>query len=853
MDIHANTLARMAFHRDYDKPQWSRARRALRDLLDGVLLLDVQQTSSTITEACRLLGLIAMKKPLNQIPALSIRTGLWPKVYLSIHRQDPDGLARILILASEVSHIDILNEGTFKSLSSATNIGKAYANGGAVITTINSALSTHRVGFLDAVRNFADFTTSSQLSDVLKRPKVGKAVLLLLLSPVDDLRTTAKTLVGEAFDVDGRLECIRALLDNLPDKSIDGLLEFLNRFCTYAPTVPEACSLSKSLVRCFTDVIEALCSGADGLLHSPSFLRCDDSQGPASRMIELWVLMSKAIAVIFKRTPAWSIYFDSEEMVEWMRDALIFGRDMLAQWQVIEGATNAFYRRQQGRSKGKASTAVDSLSETGQKMISCFQDVLTELTRWLRLTDEELLHQSFSLLQSLLDLFHKTGIRPCEAALSKLTKYAESARKDINQTRSRLDKSRITALEEALSVYNDDDEIKIISEQAFKDAYKPAKDKMKEKYSVHELTKRSGSSTSVQKEAKAVELDTLKRKQTQTISGNSLDKMKGDRNTANLSTFKKVDYKLPSAGEKQFSNQRPKEKGRYRNEAAAAVDSESSSESDGSESDAPAGGLATFAKKFVKSPKIKKPAERKQIKILETVSMAEDIKMLRFKQREEAQRAKKRMRPDISGLHRTLLSWNYDHDGPVPPGFNTNLTPVPDVFMDLNHFHRVFEPLLMLECWAQIVQAKDEPQETLECKITSKQYVDEWLELDIVFEANIRKEYYLAQDTDVVLLRNPHTNEGVMAKTKSFISNYQGVQASLRCYFKSGAGDPGLQISTSWKISKVFRYVTSMEKFAPQSFDWFQLEHPPPRVCRTQITTLLRLCQHYTPTSTEKS
>jgi senataxin len=807
----------MAFHRDYDKPQWSRARHALRDLLDGVLLSDVQQMSSTITEACRLLGLIALKKPPNQISALSIRTGLWPKVYLSIHRQDPDGLARVLILASEVSHIDILNEGTFKSLSSATNIGKAYANGGAVITTINSALSAHRVGFLDAVRNFADLSTSSQLSDVLKHPKVGKAVLLLLLSPVDDLHTTAKTLVGQAFDVDGRLECIHALMDNLPDQSIDGLLEFLNRFCTYAPTVPEACSLSKSLVRCFTDVIEALCSGADGLLRSPQFLRCDDSQGPASRMIELWVLMSKAIAVIFKRTPAWSIYFDSEEMVEWMRDALIFGRDMLAQWQVIEGAANAFYRRQQGRSKGKASTAVDSLSETGQKMISCFQDVLTELTRWLRLTDEELLHQSFSLLQSLLDLFHKTGIRPCEAALSKLTKYADSARKDINQTRSRLDASRITALEEALTVYNDDDDIKIISEQAFKESYKPVKDKVKEKFSIHELTKRSESSLSLKKEAKAGEPDTLKRKQTQPTLTNYLnekDKMKGDRNMATLSMPRKADNAFPSAAEKQVSSQRPREKGRYRNEAATAVDSESSSESDGSESDAPAGGLATFAKKFAKSPKIKKPVERKQIKFLETASMAEDIKMLRFKQREEAQRAKKRMRPDISGLHRTLLSWNYDHDGPMPPGFDTKLTPVPDVFMDLNHFHRVFEPLLMLECWAQIVQAKDEPQETLECKITSKQYVDEWLDLDIVYETNVRKDYYLVQETDVVLLRNPHTNEGIMAKTKSFTSNYQGVQASLRCYFKDGAGDPGLQISTSWKISKVFRYVTSTEKFA---------------------------------------
>ncbi|KAF5360948.1 hypothetical protein D9756_004803 [Leucocoprinus leucothites] len=812
IDIHANVLSRVALHRDYDKPQWSKARAESRQLLHDVLLLDAQQTSVVITEICRLLGHAALNKPLGKIPGLSARTTLWLNIYQSVHRQDPEGLSTILQLVSEVSHIDTLNKKTFENILSLENIGEAYANGEAVITAVNSALSLMRAGFLDGVKNVVDCSTSSQLTVILKRPNTSKAVILLLLSPTDDFHIAGKTLVGQAFDVDGRLECIRALLEKIPDPTIDGLIDFLSKFCAYAPSIPEACSLSKSLVRCFTDVIEAFCSKPDGLLHNPQFLRCNDSHGPASRMIELWTLMSKAIAVIFKRTPAWSIYFDSTEMIEWMRDALIFGRDMLAQWQVIEGAANAFYQHQRKQSQGKANSSLQSLSEIGKKMISCFQDVLTELTRWLRLTDEELLHQSFSLLQSLLDLFHKTEIRPCDAALQKLSRYVDSARKDVGQTRSRLDKSRISSLEEALSSFDDDDEIQIISEKIASGPSAPAK---QEKKPINKI--RTDHKPPMSKpDGKDSRLGLLDRaKSSSSTYFTDKDKAKLDKNILPVPAFKKEDRPTPLVSEGQrILPSRTNSKDRYKNEATSSAvpdNSSDSSESD-SEAEVPAGGLASLAKKFAKSPKIRKPAERRQIKTLD-IALVKNAAITRMQQREEAHRARMRMKPDISGLHRVLLSWNYEHDGPIPPGYNGALKLVPDTFVTFKHFHDVFEPLLLLECWAQIVQSKDETPEIYECKVASKQYVDDWLELDILFEANVRKDYYLAE-TDVVLLRQSQTSKCILAKAKSFMSNYQVVQATLRCYLRNGVEDPGLHISTSWRISKVFSLSTLHREYA---------------------------------------
>jgi hypothetical protein len=63
-------------------------------------------------------------------------------------------------------------------------------------------------------------------------------------------------------------------------------------------------------------------------------------------------------------------------------------------------------------SSGSQKLSGQGLSRIGKKMIDDLQQFLPELTKWLRLTDEELLHQSFALLQSLLDCFKKPAYDP---------------------------------------------------------------------------------------------------------------------------------------------------------------------------------------------------------------------------------------------------------------------------------------------------------------------------------------------------------------------------------------------------------------------------------------------------------
>lgn len=202
--------------------------------------------------------------------------------------------------------------------------------------------------------------------------------------------------------------------------------------------------------------------------------------------------------------------------------------------------------------------------------------------------------------------------------------------------------------------------------------------------------------------------------------------------------------------------------------------------------------------------------ERRQIKTLD-IPMVKSAVQERLNRREECRRATLRLKPDISALHKILLSWSYDHVGPEPPGEKLKRIHVPDKFADYAEYRRVFEPLLLLECWSQIVQAKDESPDVYDCRVASRAYSDDWLDLDITIPGPVRKDWYLAE-TDVILLRHIDGKRSIMAKTASYRAMHTGIQASLKCYIQGASTDPGLQINTSWRLHKIFRHAFS--KFA---------------------------------------
>jgi senataxin len=239
--------------------------------------------------------------------------------------------------------------------------------------------------------------------------------------------------------------------------------------------------------------------------------------------------------------------------------------------------------------------------------------------------------------------------------------------------------------------------------------------------------------------------------------------------------------------------------------SSSAASASSSSEDEGGEE----GGLKSLAK-LQKSPeKLKRQAERRQIKLIDDPMTNERNAMQRKLEALEASRRQTmRLAPDITPLLRSILSWDYDHEGTDVPyrGQRPQLQKVLDRFSNHPEYRRVFEPLLMLECWTQIVQSKEEKQpETYECKIAGRQFVDDWLDLEAVITVPVRREWRITEN-DIVLLRNAGIKKCIMAKGAGFKPTLTGVQVSLRCCLGIG-GDPGLNLNSVWSIHNVFRCV----------------------------------------------
>lgn len=436
VDIHAGTFVSVAFGKTYLDEQWKQARIATRKLVRLAMKTD---TKTIVDVTAKLATASASNFSLGPP---KVREQLWKKMYESILPNDSDALATVFERIAAIAHMDRLaNDPWTDKLRSH----KILEEGLKVMHAVNHGLDVFLDGYSNAISRHLDFSDSIGALELLKRPGVGKNIMTIMLSPLDELREPAQGVVGLAFDADSRLDCLRALLLNFPNAAMEGMIHYLEVFNTIAAILPEACSMSKALAVCLTDVIDVLCSTPNGLVHQTGFLKTITTPGSEILFPKWWSLMCHALSVIFQRTPKWAIYFENETMVVWMRDALIFGRDMLAQRKVLENAAET--DRPQSPTKR-------TVAAVGRKMVDDLQSVLFDLTKWLRLTDEELLHQAFALLQSLLGCFKETSIKPRETTLEKLQGHVKDARQsDPKRPQTRLDATRVRRLADTISYF----------------------------------------------------------------------------------------------------------------------------------------------------------------------------------------------------------------------------------------------------------------------------------------------------------------------------------------------------------------------------------------------------------------
>ncbi len=112
-----------------------------------------------------------------------------------------------------------------------------------------------------------------------------------------------------------------------------------------------------------------------------------------------------------------------------------------------------------------------------------------------------------------------------------------------------------------------------------------------------------------------------------------------------------------------------------------------------------------------------------------------------------------RLAPDLTALHKTILGWEFFHNGDFPPGSERqDYSLVTNSFRTPTDYQNTFEPLLVLEAWQGFLKSKEEGNfKPFEIKVANRMNVDAFLEVSTTMSMAEGKELGISE-ADVVLI-----------------------------------------------------------------------------------------------------
>ncbi|KAK4049281.1 hypothetical protein OIV83_004218 [Microbotryomycetes sp. JL201] len=830
LDLHAGFLCRIAFGPNTDA-EWNDVSRTVRSFLQQVM----EQDSKRLRDAVYALGQYssalqdlerrkkagkktadgAEQQPAAAIddvpvvpPIVRISAAIWDRAYATVQDTDVRGISCLLVGAAPCAHLEQLTARTWSIRDQARAQMKA----------VNTGFDTIRTRLEPLIVGLADESPDSLIS-LMNDGAFEESIVMLLLSPLEGFQSMAQVVVKQAFDVATRRECFRCLLFQFPRETFRGLSKGIRAFLYSARILPESCGMAKRVVRCLSDVIDALCASTDGLLRDATFvMRASEGSSLSATLLSLWKSMCRALASLFKRTPTWAGFFENEQMTEWMRDAILFGVDLVDQLRTfdlsISGQTGAL------TGGANSSKSPQKASNVARQMLVLLNEPLEELTHWLRLNDLDLLTSSFNLLTTMLSKFNRYNVPLKETTRLKLERVA------------RTDKPR----EQRSNILRDDQLMELTR----------ALDSNKAGATVIEVSSDEDdqSNRSTQPKTSSSSSTLTMQQRMQASKGFPVASMS---KTGPASAIKGPNFKVAT-----MKNVRPRGVPwtNYSSKQNQRPSSESSSSSDeDEESDRKVSGLASLAN--AQKPARIKQVEKRSVKLIEVDKYGRSGRPGTLngasKSRTEAQQAARvaRLRgpADFTRLHRTVLQWDIRHDDELPPNFASkglSIKQIGSSFKTPDDYYRAFEPLLLAECWEQIRVAKadaDKEGQVLTCQIAGRQSVDDFTDVFMTIDHGQLPDKVWFNESDLVWLRQGQ--KSTIGKVQSSSFKREFTEVTIRCHLGSDVTDVGSRLvgRTKWEIVKLCSLSTVHREFAALQtigdldlFDDVAKPRPQPRI-----------------------
>ncbi|KAI8096315.1 uncharacterized protein BX664DRAFT_56457 [Halteromyces radiatus] len=247
---------------------------------------------------------------------------------------------------------------------------------------------------------------------------------------------------------------------------------------------------------------------------------------------------------------------------------------------------------------------------------------------------------------------------------------------------------------------------------------------------------------------------------------------------------------------------------------------------------------------------------RRSVKLIDIPGSSRHFIQQRSQAKQVEQERKRKMMPDIDCLYKSILSWsleNISSSTETPP--NTSLETfnhVQDTYATYKDYFEIFEPLLLLEVWSQMLRAKEmlSVNDVMDRFVMSTRcHVDDFV--DVIFQVPLSVNTSSLGADDLVCMAN-HFGSDFFNKTttekhqqwhgKAFLGKVMAVSQrknlgdiTIRCFFtpdRIGILN-SLSPKSSWRCLKITSLTTVQREYAAlQGLQYYELVkdilHPHP-------------------------
>lgn len=521
-----------------------------------------------------------------------------------------------------------------------------------------------------------------------------------------------------------------------------------------------------------------------------------------------------------------------------MRDALVFLTEMLDEIRAFEAAVT-------GISANSGEDTPKKISTHGRDLVDSLNEPLNKLLAWLRLNDDDLLDQAVTAIVRMLDRFAKAKMPLSPDALKQLRKTVDRYRDPKTRKESQLKAEHLDSLVAAVARHPEYEE-EFSKIETF--GRKPSRAQIPDA----DITVIESDPAESDSESDSVEVvaapskstsrvkDGDKRSRSTTGSKGKIPLSMKSTSTIPSTTVKSGSKALPSSASSsgatfkvaktQPAQPLPKYKtaptkmknALYSHSAMKAAKDQDSSDDEWSDAKRPSA-LARLAEQRARleeasKAKLQQPRKTKMLELQEKPKVTGQQRGQRIMTAAEIHqknqnKARMRYNPDYTDLHRQILQWNYNHQGSIPhEGFRFPRS-IPAAFENARHYIETFYPLLLLECWNEIVSAREELQagtnesEPFTGRLAGRLSVDDFVE--IYLNVDRMPERSPASENDIVLMKG-HCE--TIAKVHQVLRKQGKIDVVLRVHLGRDTGviSHALVNGTKWTVHKLFTYVLSL-------------------------------------------